>query len=277
MSVPAYAQQHYPAQPVPPGGSPSFTQPGQGGHGGGEDLFAPDGPKRRSVSFKDAPVGTQYRWQIIDQPEKVQSIDYISKEPAFWDKEKTEPKMSIVVGVHDLMANNGEELGLWMKYRSALHKAIIAAVERSGVPVIPGTIIDAQITGYQSDPARPQAQPARQWQAWTTAGAPPVAVSDDPFAPPAPPIQAPVQQVPQVQQAQQAAPVQPSGWNRSQASAPPPWAGQPAQPAAVPTLPTFPVASAYAPPPAAPQVQQAAPAEQTPGVLAAAAELGLNL
>lgn len=258
MSVPGFTPQHHPAQ-----------QPSQSGQsGGGEDLFAPDGPKRRSVSFKDAPVGAQYRWQVIDTPAKVQSIDYYSKEPAFWDAEKTQPKMSIVVGVRDLLAGDGEELGLWMKYRSALHRAISEASARSGVPIVPGTIIDAQVTGYLRDPARPQAQPARQFQAQASAGTPPTAAAENPFAGTAP-------------QAQQ------SGWNQPPTSAPPQWAQpqqaqsaqQPQQFQQVPTLPASPVASAYAPP-VQQQAQQAQPVEQvqqSAGVLAAAAELGLNL
>lgn len=113
------------------------------------------GNSAKSLSFasRDAygnlshlPVGTRYDFEVTEEPKEVQARDFDSGQPAFWDKEKTQPKKTIVIGVKV----NGEDRTLWAPKPSATFTAIKEALTTAqGVqPIKVGGKGFIEFTGY---------------------------------------------------------------------------------------------------------------------------------
>lgn len=113
------------------------------------------GNSAKSLSFaaRDAygnlshlPVGTRYDFEVTEEPKEVQARDFDSGQPAFWDKEKTQPKKTIVIGVKV----NGEDRTLWAPKPSATFTAIKEALTTAqGVqPIKVGGKGYIEFTGY---------------------------------------------------------------------------------------------------------------------------------
>lgn len=86
-------------------------------------LLAPR-PKYPSVKFPE--LGSEMDGIIVREPEDRQARDYDSGKPAFWDDEKTQPKMETVI----ILAIDGEEHALYASGRMAY--AISAAIRDAG-------------------------------------------------------------------------------------------------------------------------------------------------
>lgn len=99
-----------------------------------------------SVSFKDAPIGTEIRGTVVGTPELVQSRDFKTKEPALWpDGNK---KMSLVVK----MEIGGEVHSLWAPKPSAMWAALVAARQEAGVPLEDGAVLTVTYSGSKPKP-----------------------------------------------------------------------------------------------------------------------------
>jgi hypothetical protein len=98
-----------------------------------DDPFA-TGLSLPSLSWKDQSIGTTFVVEVLEPAKLLQSRDYDDGTPAFWDKEKTQPKMSAVVRVVVLSGPHsvGEERSIWAQRPSSLFQAIASAQAAAG-------------------------------------------------------------------------------------------------------------------------------------------------
>lgn len=80
-----------------------------------------------SVSFKDAPIGKEFRFKVLKRAEMLQSRDYDTGDPAVWpDGNK---KMSAVLKVEvigERVVKNGSKPGPWEESEQAGERSIWA-------------------------------------------------------------------------------------------------------------------------------------------------------
>lgn len=103
----------------------------------------------KALSWKDAPAGTKVRGVVSSLPQKLVQTDYKTKEPLFWDEERTRPKYQIVFG----LTVDGVERSVWVKLPSRLAKAIAAAERESGDLAL-GSILEIETQGILPDKSR---------------------------------------------------------------------------------------------------------------------------
>lgn len=117
-----------------------------------DDPFA--NAKTPSISFKDQPLGTEYRLRVTSLAKMVQSIDYQTGKPAFWepsDVEKAQgktvgnPKMAAVLQGVVLDGPRQEEIGevrsVWAGKPSDLFTKMAEAQAKFGRRIEPGGIL----------------------------------------------------------------------------------------------------------------------------------------
>ena len=114
-----------------------------------------------SLSFKDAPVGTTYTGTITEAASLVQSRDYETGEPAFWDDARTQPKMSAVLRLEV----DGEERSLWAQKPSAMFAALAEAQKAAGSRFEVGGTLAVKYTGDKPNAKNPRLNPAKQYAA----------------------------------------------------------------------------------------------------------------
>lgn len=137
------------------------------------------------------PKGTKIGGRVVGAPKLVQQRDFNTKQPAWWDAEKTQPKMAVVT---DLDVN-GQTMSLWAKKPSALFAAINKAMnETGGAAIAVGDTLIVELVGAVQGEDASKA-PAKQYVAHLTRGAGAfqsesivtTATPPPPPAPPAPP------------------------------------------------------------------------------------------
>lgn len=140
------------------------------------------GEKVPSLSWRDLPVGSTFTLEILEEAKALQSRDYETNEPAFWDPEHKRPVMSAVLNVcvqagpHSV----GEERSIWAQIPSNLFVALKEAQKVAEAKFAPGGILHLKFAGTVPHENK-KYSPIKQYQAKYE---PPVAV--DPFAPTAP-------------------------------------------------------------------------------------------
>lgn len=113
-----------------------------------------EAPERRpAYSWKGAKVGTVLDGIVVEAPREIQARDFESGEPAFWDKNEQQPKMTVVVG---LRTKDGEEVSLWCPKPSAIFAAIAAAQKDAGERVAEGGRLRVKLTGEKKNPDKPK-------------------------------------------------------------------------------------------------------------------------
>ena len=139
------------------------------------------GEKIPSLSWKGLPHNTIFVTEVLEEATLLQSTDYESREPAFWDKEKTRPKMAAVtkVLVKEGPHSVGEERSIWATIPSNLFIAIKEAQKTAGQKLLPGGILRLCLTGEKKH-EDPRMNDIKQYAARYT---PPAATqTTDPFA-----------------------------------------------------------------------------------------------
>jgi hypothetical protein len=118
-----------------------------------QDPFA-GGTKTPSLSWKDCPVGTVFTLEVLDTPKLLQSRDFDTGEPAFWDDTKQQPKMSAVVNGRVLSGPHsvGEERSIWAQKPSSMFQAIAAAQAAAGqgILIAPGGKLSLRFQGEKA-------------------------------------------------------------------------------------------------------------------------------
>ena len=142
--------------------------------------------KTPSVSFKDLPVGSSQTGTVVEAPKMVQSTNFDTGEPDFWDAARTQPKMSVVTR---LRMDDGEERSLWAQKPSAMFRAIGDAQQKAGKLLGVGDKVTVTFTGERANPDKPRLAPQKQYEVVITPGdafAAPAAPTGAPAAPAAP-------------------------------------------------------------------------------------------
>lgn len=133
------------------------------------------------------PKGTKIGGRVVEAPKLVQQRDFNTKQPAWWDAEKTQPKMAVVTAV-DV---NGTTMSLWAKKPSDLFAAINKAMNDTGGSAISiGDSLFVELVGATQgdDPAK---APAKNYVAHLVRGAGAFAAEAAPASVPAPPAATP--------------------------------------------------------------------------------------
>jgi hypothetical protein len=149
------------------------------------DPFAYD--KTPSLSWRDLPVGTIFTLEITDPAKALQSTNFETGEPAFWDAEQTRPKMAAVLNgvVQDGPHSVGEARSIWAQIPSNLFIALKEAQDAAGTRFTKGGILRIRFAGEKKHD-NPRFHAIKQYEARYT---PPVSPEGpDPFIqePPAP-------------------------------------------------------------------------------------------
>lgn len=104
--------------------------------------------KRPAYSWRGATKGTTMDGRVLELPREVQQRDFDTGEPDFWDGERTQPKMAVVVPV----LVDGDEVSLWCPKPSAIFRAVVDAKEEAGEPITPGGRLRVRKVGEKPDP-----------------------------------------------------------------------------------------------------------------------------
>lgn len=171
-----------------------------------------------SLSWKALPVGTVFTCEVLEPAKLLQSRDYESNQPKFWDEAKTQPVMAAVINVRVTAGPHsvGEDRSIWAQKPSSLFVALADAQKAAGVRIARGGVLQLRFAA-ETPHTNPRNNPIKNYQARYT---PPVASPDhDAFAdtPPArsaPPVRPAdaAWPVATTAPALQATPAKPQGW-----------------------------------------------------------------
>lgn len=202
------------------------------------DFFTP----RASHSWKFTNPGDTHTGTITEVSDARQATEYGSNEPAFWDREKTRPKMQVVVTLDTAErdpqdANDTGKRTLWV-VEDGRSGSILSAIRQAVAQVNAGTIdIGGQLTVTFSGFDPNSKNPANPRKVYTASYVPPAPAggmftNQAPAQPVAQPAAAPAPAAPAPAPAAQPAPAAPVA--PAPAAQPVP---APATPAPVPAVP----------------------------------------
>jgi hypothetical protein len=157
---------------------------------------APDDPfgyeKVPSLSWKDLPVGSTFSLEVLEPAKALQSTNFETQQPDYWDAEHTRPKMAAVINVRVVAGPHsvGEVRSIWAQIPSNLFVAIKNAQKAADAPLAPGGLLHLRFAGTVVHENK-RYSPIKQYEAKYT----PPAAAPDPFihefAPEAQPSAAP--------------------------------------------------------------------------------------
>lgn len=112
------------------------------------DPFA-GGQKTPALSWKGLPIGTVFVCRVLEPAKLLHSRDFETNEPAYWDLEKTQPKMSAVINVTILDGPHsvGEDRSIWAQKPSQLFQAIAQAQKEAGAQIGEGGVLRLKFAG----------------------------------------------------------------------------------------------------------------------------------
>ena len=111
--------------------------------------------KTPSVSFKNMPIGTSYTGEVVEAPQIVQSRDYDTNEPLFWQpngKPGPNPTEQQVKSILTVLEINGERRGLWASKWAkpgSMFSAIQEAQKEAGAQIAVGGTLTVSIVGVE--------------------------------------------------------------------------------------------------------------------------------
>jgi hypothetical protein len=188
------------------------------------DPFAPT-RTTPSLSWRSLPVGSTFTLRVLEPAKLLQSKDFTTQKPKFWEDDPNRPVMSAVINVTVIAGPHsvGEERSVWAQRPSDLFNAIAQAQIDAGARITTGGLLHLRFNG-ETPHQDTRMNPIKNYLAKYE---PPASTAHDVFAPaasaasPAPP-------------APPAPPGPPPGlqsWARpARATVPPPQVGTPATP-----------------------------------------------
>lgn len=125
-----------------------------------DDPFA-GAEKAPSVKWGEVPVGGVVKFHVDEPAKLVQSRDFETGEPAFWDDARTQPKMAAVLnGTVD-----GERRSIWAQKPSALFAAIGEAQSKAGERIDAGGVLYVKRLDDKPNAKNPRLKPQHQFTA----------------------------------------------------------------------------------------------------------------
>lgn len=131
-----------------------------------DDPFA--GSTVPSLSWKTATPGTLFQLEILEPAQKLQSSDFETRQPAFWDPEtKTRPKMAAVLTVKVLRGPHsvGEERSIWAIIPSSMFAALKEAQEQAEAKFAPGGLLEVRFVREEPHKKNPHFHPIKIYEA----------------------------------------------------------------------------------------------------------------
>jgi hypothetical protein len=149
------------------------------------DPFA-GGKKSPSLSWKSLPVGSTFTLRVLEPAKLLQSNDFTTQKPKFWEDDPTRPVMSAVINVEVLAGPHsvGEERSIWAQRPSDLFAAIAQAQQEAQARITTGGTLHLKFVGETKHPD-PRMNPIKNYAAKYEAPAADVFTAT-PAAPPAP-------------------------------------------------------------------------------------------
>lgn len=104
----------------------------------------------------DYPIGTKYRIELDESPKKLQSRNYDTNEPDWWDDAKTQPKMSAVLTGTVVAGPQGvgERRSVWANIPSNLFVGLKDA--QKAEKFRKGSFVEIEFTGTEPAKNDPQ-------------------------------------------------------------------------------------------------------------------------
>jgi hypothetical protein len=149
--------------------------------------------KMPSLSWRGLPVGTVFTCKVLEPAKLLQSNDFTTQKPKFWDDDPSRPVMSAVINITVLAGPHsvGEERSIWAQKPSDLFAAIAAAQEDAQARITTGGILHLKFAG-ETPHQDPRMNPIKNYVAKYE---PPAPTAPDAFAP-IPPSAPPARQAP---------------------------------------------------------------------------------
>lgn len=109
------------------------------------------GERLPSLSWKNLPVNATFRLTILEQAKALQSVDFETQKPAFWDEEKTKPKMCAVLNVRVEAGPHsvGELRSIWAQIPSNLFIALRDAQKAAETKFAEGGTLHLRFIGEE--------------------------------------------------------------------------------------------------------------------------------
>jgi hypothetical protein len=135
-----------------------------------------------SLSWKGLPPGSTFELIVLDAAKAIQSRNFESGQPDYWDAEKTRPKMAAVLNVLVVSGPHsaGEDRSIWAQIPSNMFIALKEAQKTAESRFAPGGTLYLRFTGEVPHENK-RYSPIKQYEAKYV---PPVfSTASDPFAP----------------------------------------------------------------------------------------------
>ena len=123
-----------------------------------DPFYRPD--KAKAISWKGAPVGAKVEMTLDDKASTVQARKYGTTDLDWWDDEKTQPKMNVVL----TGLVKGKRRSLWAQIPSNLFFVLGNAQDKSGAKFGKGGVLVVEYVGDKPSD-NPAYNAAKQYKA----------------------------------------------------------------------------------------------------------------
>lgn len=130
-----------------------------------DDPFA-GGKKTPSLSWRSLPIGSTFTLRVLAPAKLLQSTDYTTQKPKFWEDDPTRPVMSAVINVTVLAGPHsvGEDRSVWAQRPSDLFAAIAQAQTDAQARITTGGTLHLNFMG-ETKHQDPRMNPIKNFRA----------------------------------------------------------------------------------------------------------------
>lgn len=132
-----------------------------------DDIDPLDHEKIPSLSWRALPVGTVFTCEVLEQAKQLQSRDYDTNKPKFWNDDPTQgPVMAAVINVRVIAGPHsvGEKRSIWAQIPSSLFVALREAQKTAGQRIGPGGTLHIRFVA-ETPHVKPKNNPIKQYEA----------------------------------------------------------------------------------------------------------------
>lgn len=124
------------------------------------------GKKMPSLSWRGLPLGSTFTLRVLEPAKLLQSNDFTTQKPKFWEDDPSRPVMSAVINVTVLAGPHsvGEERSIWAQRPSDLFAAIAQAQVDAQARITTGGTLHLKLLGETKHPD-PRMNPIKNYAA----------------------------------------------------------------------------------------------------------------
>lgn len=102
-----------------------------------------------SLSWRDLPPNSTFTLEVLEPAKKLQSTNFDTGKPDFWDEDKTQPKWAAVINVLVLEGPHsvGEQRSIWAQIPSNMFITIKEAQKAADAKIDTGGVLHLKFTG----------------------------------------------------------------------------------------------------------------------------------